>query len=330
MGLLEKEVLLLDGGLGTTLEDEHGIKFDTHTPLWSSHTLISGTSTLRTVQQDFARAGADIILTATYQTSFPGFANTKTMYKDGIDKDEAKRLMLSAVKIAREAFHSRAGLVALGLGAYGATMVPSTEYSGAYGRMEEDDLYEFHQERINVFVESPEWKDVDLVAFETLPRVDEVRATRRVMQNVRDKDYWISCVFPNDDARLPDGTDIERLVRTMLEGESPPFAIGINCTKVHKISTLIVQFERAAKSQGFSLPRLALYPDGAGGKVYDTKLQQWIGDGQDEVPWDKQVFDIVNEVRARSAWKGIIVGGCCKTSPQNIGKLKTQLDGLKP
>lgn len=75
-------------------------------------------------------------------------------------------------------------------------------------------------------------------------------------------------------------------------------------------------FEEGAKSQGLNLPRLVLYPDGAGEKVYDTKLQQWIGDDQDSVPWDEQVLQIVNEVRKRSAWQGIIVGGCCKANPR--------------
>ncbi|KAK5053814.1 hypothetical protein LTR84_001776 [Exophiala bonariae] len=326
MNLLGKEILILDGGLGTTLEDEHHIKLDGRTPLWSSHTLVEGVSTLRTVQEDFARAGADVIMTATYQASFHGFANTKTTRPGGIEKDEAKQLMLSAVTIAREAFGDRRGLVALSLGAYGATMVPGAEYSGLYGSMVEAGLYEFHLDRLNVFVNSEEWNEVDLVAFETLPRLDEVRAARRVMQDVKGKDYWIACVFPNDDAKLPDGTDIDTLVRTMLEGEDRPFAMGINCTKIHKISALILAFEEAAKSQGFDLPRLVLYPDAAGGKVYDTKLWQWIGNDEDEAPWGEQVTQIVSEVRKRAAWQGIIVGGCCKASPQHIKKLRSCLD----
>ncbi|KEF55862.1 uncharacterized protein A1O9_07442 [Exophiala aquamarina CBS 119918] len=326
MDLLGKTVLLLDGGLGTTLEDEHHVKFSTQTPLWSSHLLVENTSILRRLQRDYANVGVDVILTATYQTSFPGFANTKINRDDGIGRDEAKRLMLSAVQIAREAFQNRQGLVALSLGAYGATMVPSTEYSGIYGGMVEDELYEFHRERINVFADSREWKDVDLVAFETLPRVDEVRAARRVMQEITGKKYWISCVFPNDDAKLPDGTDTEHLVRTMLDGESPPFAIGINCTKIHKISMLVADFERAAMLQGFNLPRLVIYPDGAGGKVYDTEIQQWIGDSQDGAPWDEQLFKIVTEIRERSTWNGIIVGGCCKANPENIANLKRRLE----
>ncbi|KAK5241213.1 AdoMet-homocysteine methyltransferase, partial [Exophiala xenobiotica] len=167
VNLLDKDILLLDGGLGTTLEDEHGVKFSSETPLWSSHLLVENTPTLKAVQHDFAEAGADIIITATYQASFGGFKNTKTIDETGIDKEEARGYMLSAVRIARDVFDGRPGLVALSLGAYGATMIPSTEYSGAYGAMTEEDLYNFHMDRISTFTSSEEWKEIDLVAFET-------------------------------------------------------------------------------------------------------------------------------------------------------------------
>ncbi|KAI1629875.1 homocysteine S-methyltransferase [Exophiala viscosa] len=323
--LLQKELLLLDGGLGTTLEDEHKVKFSADTPLWSSHLLVENTSTLKAVQRDFANAGADMILTATYQTSFLGFRNTKVPDQDGIGADDAKRHMLSAVKIAREAFDGRPGLVALSLGAYGATMIPSTEYSGEYGSMTEEDLYKFHTERISVFTESSEWNDVDVVAFETLPRIDEVKVARRVMNTVPDREYWVSCVFPNDDQKLPDGTSIEELVSVMLEGERPPFAIGLNCTKIHKVAGLIQEYEEAAHRLSFELPRLVFYPDGAGRKVYDTTLQQWVGDDGDQRPWHDQISDIIQEVKKRGAWKGIIVGGCCKTAPGHIKNLRQSL-----
>ncbi|KIY00959.1 uncharacterized protein Z520_03625 [Fonsecaea multimorphosa CBS 102226] len=327
--LLYKPILLLDGGLGTTLEDAHGIRFSSTTPLWSSHLLVDGVETLKTVQRDFAEAGADIILTATYQASFHGFKNTRTTNEDGIEREDAKRYMLSAVRIAREAFNGRPGLVALSLGAYGATMVPSTEYTGEYPDMTEDDLLSFHLERILTFVDSQEWKDVDLVAIETLPRIDEVRAARRVMQRVRDKEYWISCVFPHSREELPDGTGVEELVRTVLEGERSPYAIGINCTKVSKVASLIKRFEAAADMHGLDLPRLVIYPDGAGEKVYDTKLQQWVGDDEGQLRWDQQVYSIVKEVKDRGKWKGILVGGCCKTRPGHIKKLATRLQELR-
>ena len=320
------QVLLLDGGLGTTLEDEHGIQFSSKTPLWSSHLLVENTNVLQTVQRDFANAGADIILTATYQASRTGFANTKLGSDKGISRDEGSRYMVLAVKIARQAFQGRHGLVALSLGAYGASMVPSTEYSGEYGSMTEQDLVEFHGDRLNIFQASEEWNNVDLVAFETLPRLDEVLAVRRVMEPIQQKEYWISCVFPNQDERLPDGTEIISLVKAMLGGTRPPFAIGINCTKIYKVAGLIERFEDAAQSQGLALPCLVVYPDGAGDKVYDTVTQQWIGDGSAQPPWDEQMIDIVRQVRTRARWRGMIVGGCCKISPGQIAQLRRQID----
>ncbi|KIW09835.1 hypothetical protein PV08_11936 [Exophiala spinifera] len=329
--LLEKPLLVLDGGLGTTLEDEHGVKFSSATPLWSSHLLVENTPTLKTVQQDFASAGADIILTATYQCSFEGFKNTKLAHKDGgIELEEAKTYMLSAVDVAREAFRGRRGLVALSLGAYGATMVPSTEYSGAYGSMTENDLFNFHMQRISAFKESPKWEEIDVVAFETLPRIDEVRAVVEVMQQVTDKPYWVSCVFPNDDQKLPDGTTVDELVKTIFpKGARQPWAIGLNCTKIHKVGGLISAFEKASAQLSLDLPRLVVYPDGAGNQVYDTKLQKWVGDNSDQKPWDVQLADILQEVTQRGAWKGIVVGGCCKTTPYHIRQLKTRLEEIK-
>ncbi len=334
--LLKKDLLLLDGGLGTTLEDEHGVKFSSsETPLWSSHLLVENTTILKGVQRDFAEAGADIILTATYQASFQGFRNTRLLNKDGIDIEEAKKYMLSAVKIARDAFaeRRRPGLVALSLGAYGATLVPGAEYSGEYGNMNEQDLFEFHLRRLSVFKDSEEsWKDIDLVAIETIPRLDEVRAARKAVNTIaRDKEYWISCVFPNEDQRLPDGTEIEPLVKTMLEGgERPPFAIGINCTKVYRVPGLVRKFEQAAQALSLDLPRLVIYPDGAtSGMVYDTTLQQWVGGSGDNAggpPWDEQVFNIVQDTISRGHWKGIIVGGCCKTAPTHVKRLRHRLD----
>ena len=60
----EKPIMLLDGGLGTTLEDQYGVAFSADTPLWSSHLLISSPSTLKEAHMSFVKAGADIILTA--------------------------------------------------------------------------------------------------------------------------------------------------------------------------------------------------------------------------------------------------------------------------
>ena len=196
---MKSPIYLLDGGLGTTLADNHRCVFNNSTPLWSSHLLLTSPSTLLSAQTSFAAAGADILLTATYQASFAGFAAS------GVNEHDAVALMRSAVRIARLAFkHREAGLekekgngkVALSLGAYGATMVPSTEYSGVYDsdHVTRGQLGEWHRRRLEVFLDLPDtkmeegvevknrcWTNVDFVAFETLPRIEEVSAVRDAM-----------------------------------------------------------------------------------------------------------------------------------------------------
>src|SRR5436305_3392374 len=160
-------LLVLDGGLGTSLEDEHGVHFSRATPLWSSHLLVASPATLVQAQTAFARAGADVLLTATYQASFDGFRRTPRPppplhepdpgpSSSSYTRAEAATYMRSAVAIARTAFREAVrldGLVALSLGAYGATMVPSQEYTGEYGSgfCDVDALYDFHLERIACF-----------------------------------------------------------------------------------------------------------------------------------------------------------------------------------
>lgn len=336
--LLDKDLLLLDGGLGTTLEDKHGIKFNSSTPLWSSHLLVTNPDLLESVQQSFVQAGADIVLTPTYQASYEGFTRT-VVDGEHIDfyEDICQYLDLG-VDISRHAFNDRPGLVALSLGAYGATMIPSQEFSGQYGQMTERQLEDWHCERIAMYWAS--YAKVDLVAFETLPRLDEVRAVRTAANVNRHsnvyKPYWVSCVFPNTDNRLPDGSAIRDIVQVLLQdldwedGEKafPPWAIGINCTKVEKLASLVEEFEQAAELLNLRLPRLVIYANGANGQVYDSTSQTWIGTKETEGPWVDQTWATVEAARKRGNWAGIVVGGCCKTTTEDIRSLRQHIDAL--
>lgn len=133
--------------------------------------------------------------------------------------------MRSAVAIARSAFKEAGrshGIVALSLGSYGATMIPSQEYTGSYPPelANIDGLYKFHMDRILCFFEDNTWNDINIVAFETLPRLEEIEAVRLVMGKLETKlktrkRFWISCVFP-EDGILPDGSTIPAVLEAML------------------------------------------------------------------------------------------------------------------
>jgi homocysteine S-methyltransferase len=300
-------ILILDGGLGTTLKDQYHEEVDGEArPLWSSHLLISDPAKLIDVQAAFAEAGAEIILTATYQASLGGFART-TDPQDGslgIPRAKAESYMRSAVGISRHSFKknqgsSNGGQVALSLGAYGAVMVPSQEYTGNYddGHTTVDQLSNWHKDRLDIFLDCQVWNDIDMVAFETLPLLAEIKAVRETMwmasQNSAQKEekpFWISCVFPGRDLCLPDGSSVEDVIRAMLgrQGNADmPFAIGINCTKIGKMEELLREFETIVKKllgdgEIDHAPSLVLYPDGTKGEVYNTSTHEWEKPEQDQ------------------------------------------------
>lgn len=38
------------------------------------------------------------------------------------------------------------------------------------------------------------------------------------------------------------------------------------------------------------------------------------------------MFEVVQEIRTRGSFRSVYVGGCCKTSAADIGKLRDRLD----
>lgn len=283
----DSPITFLDGGLGTSLEDKYGVKFSNiTTPLWSSDPVITAPETLLACQRDFGLAPVDVIETATYQTSIHGFAATKTeQWPNGIDRASIPRFLKDAVDIADKARGKPDAKVALSLGPYGSTMVPGQEYSGAYDQDHdsEESLLAWWTERLSLF-NGPNIMDrISYVACETLPRLDEISAVRKAVKDFTSTPCWVACVFPGEDDNLPDGSSIDQVVDAMLipnASKVQPWGIGINCTKIHKLESLITKFENAITrlvqhGRLTSWPALVLYPDGTNGEVYNTTTQKW-------------------------------------------------------
>lgn len=122
------------------------------------------------------------------------------------------------------------------------------------------DLEQFHLQRLQTIFGSVQAEAVDVVAFETIPRLDEAIAARRATAKVRAKMgegvvVYASFVFP-DGTRLPypplAHTDAKQqdhfadlLAATLgkqqdeSEAGAPLDGIGINCTKPYYIRPLV-------------------------------------------------------------------------------------------
>ncbi|KAK8929195.1 Homocysteine S-methyltransferase [Metarhizium anisopliae] len=336
-----KRILILDGGLGTSLEQNYNTKFNPSTPLWSSDLLVSDPTTLLQCQSDFGAVPVDILLTATYQVSIAGFAGTKTpKFPHGISPLDIPPFLETAVAVAENATRAHHGTVALSLGPYGACMIPSQEYSGEYDNAHnsQEALCEWHRERMQLFGRVRGLASrIGYMSMETIPRADEIAAMRAALDQVPELagvPFWMSCLYPGDSPCLPSGEAPETALRAMFDSrvaKSVPWGVGINCTKVWKLTALLKQYESVMDmlvQDGTLLewPVLVLYPDGTNGEVYNTVTQVWEvpGDGRDvsRVPWEEQLAEVVRGTEGRGKWRQIVVGGCCMASWQDIARLR--------
>ncbi|KAL4588148.1 hypothetical protein LXL04_001028 [Taraxacum kok-saghyz] len=87
-------VAVIDGGLATELE-RYGA--DLNDPLWSAKCLLTSTHLIRQVHLDYLEAGADILITASYQATIQGFE------AKGYSSEDGESMLKKSVEIAHEA-----------------------------------------------------------------------------------------------------------------------------------------------------------------------------------------------------------------------------------
>ncbi|KAJ3864193.1 MAG: Homocysteine S-methyltransferase [Lentinula lateritia] len=219
-----------------------------------------------------------------------------------------------------------------------------------------DALTQFHLERLLMLFENEAvWSIIDCIAFETVPLTREIRAIRRAMGLLHDrvgaggvsidkaKPWWISMVFPN--GIYPETTEdgfsriqVADIISAAIEHQSMnypcPSGLGINCTQVEYLPKLISEFEGSLqnfqKTQTSSdwdsdilnnniiKPWLVLYPNG--GDIYDPVTQTWVEKNQaNEEHWARTLTMSYTPSRI---WAGVLLGGCCRTTPIHIQSLK--------
>ena len=299
---------VLDGGMASELEF---LGEDISGPLWSAHVLEDAPERVKAVHRAYLEAGADVLLTASYQVSRKGYAEF------GLTAADADRALLRAVELAvsvRDEFDDGAGrpdlLIAASLGPYGAALHNGAEYHGNYD-CSFDELVDFHRERIAVLAES----DADLLAFETIPSLEEAKAIARALEPWPRIAAWMSFTCPNP-ASGPHGVALqvahgESLYDCAVLADAAPqvIAIGANCTEPRWIAGLIGEIKRA------SLKPVVVYPNS--GEGWDAGHRCWTG-----------VSDPHSFGRMAREWYAAgaqLVGGCCRTRPEHIREVAVSL-----
>ena len=289
--------MILDGAFSTELERRGG---DLNDPLWSAKFLMENPELIAAVHTDYFTAGADCVITASYQASYEGFMQR------GLSETQAGELIQRSVRIAttaRDTFWAdpahRLGrpkpLVAASVGPYGAYLADGSEYRGNYG-LNKAELISFHRKRLHALIEAKP----DILACETLPCFIEAKALVELIEEYPHISCWIS-FSARDASSLNSGEKIEGCAR-WLDGHEQVAAIGVNCTSPDHIPSLIDNIKK-----GTGKP-VVVYPNS--GEHYDGVAKLWNGERGDD--------SFSQRARTWFAQGARLIGGCCRTTPEDI------------
>lgn len=295
----------LDGGLATELEDRG---HDLSGKLWSGRVLLEDLAAIEQLHYDYLVAGADIIISASYQVSIPG------MLEAGYSQEDARAALELSVEAGTRARNrwctaqavtrrEEQPLIAASVGPYGAYLADGSEYTGDYS-LDAAGLRTFHRERLEILLQS----SADLVAFETVPSLTEALVYADLVKNCGEPPAWISFTC-RDSEHLSDGTHIAGATRTLLQSYPNWVAIGINCTPPQYVEAALTTM---AEETNISL---VTYPNS--GEAWNAAHRCWAGEN------DPVAFtDYGKRWHARGAR---IIGGCCRTGPSHIASLRAAL-----
>ena len=299
--------VVLDGGLATHLQT---LGHDLTGELWSAALLTTDPGAVRDAHADYLRAGARVLLTASYQASVAGFAHV------GRDRRQALALIALSVRLARQACVDAEvdAWVAGSVGPYGAVLAGGQEYTGDYvdptwtggPAMTVPALRAFHRERMQALADA----GADVLACETVPAAAEVEALLLAAADVG-LPVWVSLttvLAPDGAVRTRRGEDAAG-VFALARGVTGVIAVGVNCCDPVGVRAAVAV---AAGASG--LPVVA-YPNS--GETWDAAARGWVGEPDlDLAAVDGWVAD-----GAR------LVGGCCRVGPAQISELAGHLNG---
>ena len=278
-------MIKLDGGLSTALEN-NGNKLTTS--LWTGALIRTNPAQITKAHLDFINAGAQIIITSSYQLSYTGCGVR------GWSEDETDQALIASTQLAKNAVteSSKDVKVAASVGPYGASLADGSEYKGNYG-VSKAVIRDFHARRLEMLIST----SPDYLALETMPDIFEVEILLDLLSDCPIP-YWVSY-----SCKAGKKTNAGQDFQSAVDLAQSAMAVGINCTKPELITDLL----RSAKSN----KPYVVYPNS--GRVWDAQNKIWTGSAA--VGFSNDLIRQWVEAGAE------IVGGCCGIGATEIEQL---------
>ena len=281
---LGKELLILDGGMGTMLQ-KNGLNLSKERPeTWN----MTQSEILTGIHQEYIEAGSDIILTNT-------FGGNPLKFKE--EEYSLEEMIRKGVCNAREASKraKREVYVFLDVGPTGQLMEP-------YGDLTLEEVFESYLEMVSVGVSA----GVDGIYFETFMDIRELKvaieAAKKACSPHPGLPIFVTATF-TEHGKLLFGGSAKEVVET-LEGLGVD-AIGANCGVGPAQMQPVLQEMKANTPLPIILKPNAGLPTVKDGKtVYDVSPED---------------FALAMKEMVEEGAK--YIGGCCGTTPEHIRKM---------
>lgn len=287
---MNRDIRILDGGLSTALGQ---LGWPSDGPLWTGEVLLRNPDAVTQAHRSFVDAGADIIITGSYQLSFEGGRRC------GVSERDIERALRASTNAARQACDGGT-LVAASIGPFGAHRNDGSEFTG-YTGVTVDALRDFHQRRLDVILET----GPDLLAIETIPEIDEAEVVLELLAvTAPTMPVWVSFTV-SEPGRVSGGGSFDDACRLVAQ-HGAALAAGINCSHPDVVIPTLTEAHS-------DLP-FVVYPNS--GRAWDSSSMSWRGVGHTATALD--VREWIN-LGAR------FVGGCCGYGPSDIANLREEL-----
>ena len=346
-------IQIIDGGLSTQLESQ-GVDLTLHPKLWTAGLLssVDGRTELLAAHNAFLHAGADVILTASYQTS-------PDLPVDILH--HSVRLALEARDAVAVAQGGRTASVFVSLGPWGATQADGSEYTGQYASVATKDfLTTFHKTRLSLLLGGAgaggaggaNNSQVDGLAFETIPSSLELESILPLLSSscYSSLPGWIT-FSSKDGIHLCDGSllssAVERCIESFAAGAGAAASgaaasgagaqgkryIGLNCVDPQYVDAFldaVLPLLSSHESDGVSsvVSGVVLYPNNGGtwnaiDRCWNDPLsleESGGGSGGGGGGYIQKAKDWRDRVISEGMC--VMIGGCCSTDAKTIRKLR--------
>lgn len=258
--LKERNLFILDGGMGTELEK---IGFVDDRGLWSSEALMKHPESVYNIHYKYFEAGSDIAITNTYETN----QKSLNLVDNNLDSKKLTKIAVDLAKSARDKYSEISAkklYIAGSLGSYSTSLKEATEYTGDYNATQEE-FKNFYRPMIKNLIS----EDVDILAFETQSNSEEIKAIKNLLNDEFPEALaWISLsVDQKGSYQLVDKTSL-RQVCDLLNDIEQIIALGVNCLNIDLVDEYIKKLKLITNKD------IVVYPNN--GDVYDSGVHDWV------------------------------------------------------